>query len=588
MAANEFKTIRISKSIIFKSIVLLIVSMSLIVVAGTAFFTQRQLSLIFEWSHNNNSSLLQQASMSAHSEMQRFGNTLELLAKTSAIQSMIHDTAASYLKSYNISSLFISGETVSLFDREKKMICDNSMLTSTQVTYPIDFSRITPHRPLISPWYRDENNTPTRAFGTAVTDLAAGDGSLVGNFSSKRLWKIFSEHHIGQNGFLVAINANGEIIYHPNLKKWLNGIHKISEIGINDIDPKTYEIETATFITLNDGNTYLTNYVYDPNYDLGLFSFQPQAEINKLVTAVITSSIIILVASIIALLFTAIWLFFILGRPMNKLISHIKQINNGDLDIDEINVGRRDDEIGQLSKAFNTMHATIKRQICELNAHRNMLEQEVKERTRELEIANAKLDIISRTDELTGLPNRRDMNRTINNEIGRSERSKKPFCFIFIDIDHFKHINDTYGHSCGDKVLQEVAHTIRGLLRRYDVLARYGGEEFLTLLPETDLDGAAVVAERFRKQVESLEFMYADYKIKVTITLGVTRFDPKLGASRSIQTADKALYEGKDSGRNKVIIWDPSRTTEEDYRAAAIELAEEQKANKRSKNGLQK
>ena len=141
--------------------------MSLIIVSGTVFFTQRQLSLIFEWSHNNNSSLLQQASATAHSEMEKFGSTLELLAKTSAIQSMIADTAASYLKSYNISSLFISGETVSLFNREKKMICDNSMLNTSPAAYPIDFSRITPHRPLLSPWYRDENDTPTNSNASA-------------------------------------------------------------------------------------------------------------------------------------------------------------------------------------------------------------------------------------------------------------------------------------------------------------------------------------------------------------------------------------------------------------------------------------
>ena len=95
----------------------------------------------------------------------------------------------------------------------------------------------------------------------------------------------------------------------------------------------------------------------------------------------------------------------------------------------------------------------------------------------------------------------------------------------------------------------------------------------MVLLPETDLDGAAIVAERFRQQVEELSIKYADYLINVTITLGVSKYDGRLGADRSIQMADKALYEGKETGRNKVVVWTPERISEEDYRAAAIEMA---------------
>lgn len=125
------------------------------------------------------------------------------------------------------------------------------------------------------------------------------------------------------------------------------------------------------------------------------------------------------------------------------------------------------------------------------------------------------------------------------------------------------------------------------MLRRYDVLARYGGEEFLTLLPETNLEGVRSVAERFRKKVEAEVIKYADHTIHVTITLGVSLFDKRLGPSRSIQIADKALYEGKENGRNKVVVWDPARTTEEDYRAAAIEMLETLKAkNKALENAI--
>jgi diguanylate cyclase (GGDEF)-like protein len=256
---------------------------------------------------------------------------------------------------------------------------------------------------------------------------------------------------------------------------------------------------------------------------------------------------------------------------MGRLIQHTIEISEGDMEAEDIDLGKRQDEIGILAKHFNIMHHTIKRQIAELNAHREMLEQEVQERTKELEEANKKLDLISRTDELTGLPNRRDMLRTIDNEIQRVTRTRKPFCFIFIDIDHFKNVNDTYGHACGDEVLKHVAATIRNLLRKYDVLARYGGEEFLTLLPETDLEGAKIAAERFRKTIEDTTVIFGKLSIKVTITLGVSQYDHALGADRSIQMADRALYEGKENGRNRVIIWEPERTSQEDYKAAEME-----------------
>lgn len=568
-----------SSSIIFKVIIVLITSMTLVVAGSIFLFNNKQSDLMLEWSFNNNESQLQQIAAFATNEMKQFGDRLSLLAKTSEIQSMDPNIAASYLKSYNISSLFISGETVTLYDKENHFVCDNSMVgLPTESSYPIDFSRITPHRPYMTPWFRDtKDSPPKRLFGINISNRATGDGSLISNFSLRRLWTIFPNYKIGKNGFLVAINNQGEILYHPNLKRWLSDIHKISELGLTDVDPKNFQVRKPRFQTLEDGNKYLINYNYDSNYDFAIFAFQPKEEIDQLVSSANQASIVILLVSILVILIVAAWMFLILGVPLSKLIGHIKQISNGQIDVEEINVGKRRDEIGLLGRAFNQMHATIKRQINELNAHRDMLEQEVRERTKELELANQKLDLISKTDELTELPNRREMNETIAHEVGRSQRTNKPFCFIFIDIDHFKNINDTYGHACGDVILKSVAQTIRGLLRKYDVFARYGGEEFLTLLPETDLTGAAVVAERFRRRIEQMTVKYADFTIKITITLGVALFDEKLGADRSIQMADKALYQGKESGRNRVVVWEPEWTTKEDYAAAAIELAAQKK-----------
>lgn len=578
----DSRSLNFSHSIIFKSLAILLVSMSFIIIGATYIFTERQSKLVIEWSNNNNKSQLQQIMAIAQNELVQFGNRLETLSKSSEVISMDPLRASGYLKSYNISTMFYSGENVSLFDNKGQLICDNSMLKAPMVKFHLTGQTLQ-DRYRTSPWFRDnESDVPQKTYGISVINSAIKAGSLYSNFSSRRLWKKFSENKVGQNGILIAINSKNQILYHTDLTKWLKGIHYLDELGFNKIDPRSYEINEIKFITLANGETYLANYAFDPASDLGIFALQPKSEIDDLLRSAKLSSLIILSASIITLLILALWLYSYMGRPMRNLIQHIWRITKGDLYVDEIKVGKRHDEIGLLAKSFNTMHNTIKRQIKELNTHRDMLEEEVKERTRELQEVNQKLDIISRTDELTGLPNRRDMNNSINKEISRYERTQKPFCFLFIDIDHFKNINDTYGHGCGDKVLKTVAQTLHDLLRRYDILARYGGEEFLTLLPETDLDSATTVAERFRQKVEETVIQYAVYEIKVTITIGVTRFDPKLGASHSIQTADKALYEGKESGRNKVVVWDPKRTTEKDYMAAAIEIAEEKKAKEES------
>ena len=247
-------------------------------------------------------------------------------------------------------------------------------------------------------------------------------------------------------------------------------------------------------------------------------------------------------------------LFFHFAIPLYQLISHINHIGEGNFEAEPFPISNRKDEIGLLANSFNNMLSLIQKQMKQLNEHQKYLEEQVQKRTQELENAKNQLEIISKTDELTGLPNRRDLREKIQQEAHRATRMNRNFCFIFIDIDKFKNINDTYGHQCGDEVLKTVASTIRQLLRKYDFVARWGGEEFLAVLPETEIQGAKIVAERFRQSIESLHIKYTDIEIPVTVTLGVSQFDGELGIDKSIQLADEALYDGKMNGRNQVVV----------------------------------
>ena len=167
--------------------------------------------------------------------------------------------------------------------------------------------------------------------------------------------------------------------------------------------------------------------------------------------------------------------------------------------------------------------------------------------------ANQRLEILSQRDGLTGLYNRRYWQERLEEEFGRAQRYGAVFSLLLFDLDHFKQINDSYGHPGGDEVLRVVARRLPPLLRTTDLAGRYGGEEFAVLLPSTLQAGALVVAERLRDAMRCEVVPLADHEISFTVSIGVVQFDPDCtSASELIARADRALYAAKRSGRDCV------------------------------------
>lgn len=200
-----------------------------------------------------------------------------------------------------------------------------------------------------------------------------------------------------------------------------------------------------------------------------------------------------------------------------------------------------------------SVRETTKRSSSQLNA----LREEVDSANRQIARLQQELDETSelvRHDALTGTLNRKGLDEALEREIGRARRKGAPMCLAMLDIDNFKHLNDTFGHKTGDDALRHLAEVIRTFTRPQDMVGRYGGEEFLILLPDTEIDAAVQATVRLQRELTKRFFLAENQRVLITFSAGVARIDPDEDPYSAIDRADKAMYAAKRAGKNRVLI----------------------------------
>lgn len=317
---------------------------------------------------------------------------------------------------------------------------------------------------------------------------------------------------------------------------------------------QTTPVETVR--VMFEGQTHLLGVSYLPEidwFDLTLMDIRGLVDLRD---------VIVLPTLLVVLFMIAVGTFRLvltrsLIQPMANLSATIGKVGSADFTMDELPDHDSKDEMGEVNQAVREMAESLRRYTRELESLVDERTKELSEATAALREKNTALDLLSRTDALTRLHNRHHVNESLDIEAGRSERSGESCSVLLLDVDHFKSVNDTYGHEAGDVVLQRVAERLKAVTRAQDIVGRWGGEEFIVLLPATDVTKAMIVAEKIRQEIQAQSVIYQAREIRVTASLGIAAFMPQSGFSIRdvVNQADLALYAAKEAGRNRSEVY---------------------------------
>ncbi len=216
-------------------------------------------------------------------------------------------------------------------------------------------------------------------------------------------------------------------------------------------------------------------------------------------------------------------------------------------------IEERQDEIGRFTGIFESMARYVSERTRELEATVEERTQHLRQEIARRQELEAELRALASVDELTGINNRRHFLELGDKEVSRAQRYHHPLALMMMDVDHFKRINDTYGHAAGDEVLKQLAATCAANLRGPDILGRLGGEEFVVAMPECGIEAACHAAERLRRVLAKIEVPGEQGTITFTISIGVVGREDGEGLTSALERADKAMYAAKQGGRDRVV-----------------------------------
>ena len=394
-------------------------------------------------------------------------------------------------------------------------------------------------------------NEPLRLidFATPIYDK---DQQLKGILAAHADWSWAKEalerslpEHAAEEGIEVFIvNAKGEILY---------PFKSIGQVTPPDLHANTQHFYQHQWGEAQDYLTTDVPIVAQTAMDLGWHVLIRQPKAQALAEVRSLQHHIFIMGVIISLLL--LWVTYRLAQrfsqPIEQLAAAAHLVEQGshsasfvqDSSIREIQV---------LSQSLNRMTQTLLSQQDQLLEANATLEQKVTLRTEALQQANATLEKLARFDALTNVHNRRAVNEYLDYLFGQFQRNAQSYSVLLMDVDFFKQVNDQFGHEVGDQVLQKVAATITEHVRETDFVARFGGEEFMVVAPQTDLEGAGVLADKVRVAIAQAELLE---QRPVTVSIGVSEVltdDQDIQAA--IRRADAGLYQAKTYGRNQVVM----------------------------------